>query len=83
VFDNPSAYGFTNIKDACLVEVSPGVFAQCPNPNQYFYWDGFHPTAATGRLLAGAMFAAVPEPSSVLLIAVALVGFAFARRRAR
>jgi outer membrane lipase/esterase len=76
---NPGAYGFTNVTDPCLQ--SNG--SVCSNPNGYFYWDGFHPTAATGQLLAGAMFAAVPEPGSLVLVALALFAFAFARRRLR
>ena len=38
---NPSAFGFTNSKDACLV---PTV-SLCSNPDEYLYWDDFHPTA--------------------------------------
>lgn len=76
---NPGAYGFTNVTDPCLQNNG----TVCSNPNEYFYWDGFHPTAATGRLLAGAMFAAVPEPGSLVLVALALVAFALSRRRAR
>lgn len=58
VFANPSATGFTNITAACVnVAVVPPT--QCSAPDTYFYWDGFHPTAATGRLVSARAIAAV------------------------
>lgn len=58
VFANPSATGFNNITAACVnTTVAPPT--QCSTPDTYFYWDGFHPTAATGRLVAARAIAAV------------------------
>lgn len=46
---NPSSFGFTNITSAC-VTTSPA--SLCSTPASFFYWDAFHPTEATGRLVA-------------------------------
>jgi phospholipase/lecithinase/hemolysin len=51
------------------------------NPGNTFFWDGIHPTTFGHRLLADAALRAIPEPSSVLLVALALV-LLVARRRA-
>ena len=76
VHANPAAFGFTNVTDACLVGT-----VVCANPDQYFYWDSFHPTAHTGRLLADAMQSAIPEPGALALVAIALAGLGFSRRK--
>lgn len=44
---NPATFGFTNVTTACLVGS-----AVCATPETFFYWDSFHPTAATGRLVS-------------------------------
>ena len=43
----PGGFGFTNVTAPCVVGTSV-----CATPDAFFYWDGFHPTAATGRLVA-------------------------------
>ena len=73
---NPGAYGFTNVTQAC------GFAGNGCNPATALFWDGIHPTAYTQTLVAGAMLAAVPEPSTVWLFIAGLAGFgALARRR--
>jgi outer membrane lipase/esterase len=47
VFASPSTYGFTNLTTPCFAANTV-----CAQPDSYFYWDAFHPTAATGRLVA-------------------------------
>jgi len=48
---NPSAFGFTNVTQPCFNDlISPPPL--CTTPSQYLYWDSFHPTQATGALLA-------------------------------
>jgi outer membrane lipase/esterase len=47
VFANPATFGFTNLTAPCLAGTTV-----CSQPDTYFYWDPFHPTAATGRLVA-------------------------------
>ncbi len=49
VIANPSGFGFTNITQACLSSAPPSL---CTTPDSFFFWDGFHPTAATGRLVS-------------------------------
>jgi len=47
VFAAPATYGFTNLTAPCVLGSTV-----CAQPDGYFYWDAFHPTAATGRLVA-------------------------------
>ncbi len=49
VLATPGTFGFTNVTQACVSTSPPAV---CAAPDTYFYWDGFHPTAATGRLVS-------------------------------
>ncbi|GAC1494226.1 MAG: SGNH/GDSL hydrolase family protein [Chamaesiphon sp.] len=63
---NPGGLGFTNVTDPCLSQSG----AVCANPDQYLFWDGFHPTDAGHKQVAAAALAAVPEPSSGLGILV-------------
>jgi phospholipase/lecithinase/hemolysin len=46
---NPSSFGFTNITAPC-VTTSPA--SLCSTPATFFFWDAFHPTEATGKLVA-------------------------------
>jgi outer membrane lipase/esterase len=71
---NPASYGLSNITDAC------GAVVGC-NASQYLFWDGIHPTAAGHALIASAMLAAVPEPSSWWMLAAGLTVLLIARRR--
>jgi outer membrane lipase/esterase len=72
---NPLAYGFTNTKDACLTETT-----LCKNPDQYLYWDSFHPTAAVGRLVAAIY---IPEPSTLLLLLLPIAALGLSKRKSR
>jgi outer membrane lipase/esterase len=44
---NPSAFGLTNVTDACFNGVTV-----CATPNTYLFWDGVHPTTAGHQLIA-------------------------------
>lgn len=44
---NPTAFGVTNVTQACFNGVTV-----CSNPNDYFYFDGVHPTATGHAVIA-------------------------------
>jgi phospholipase/lecithinase/hemolysin len=50
VVGEPSDYGFTNVTDACFNGVTV-----CSNPDQYLFWDGFHPTTHGHQVIAEAI----------------------------
>lgn len=77
VVANPAAYGFTNVTDACFDETAPSL---CSNPEEYLFWDDFHPTQRGHALLAQQFATAVPEPSTWLLMASASALLCLRRR---
>jgi phospholipase/lecithinase/hemolysin len=48
VIANPTGLGFANATLPCLTTAPAAV---CSTPDSFFFWDGFHPTAAAGRLV--------------------------------
>jgi phospholipase/lecithinase/hemolysin len=67
VINNPSLFGLTNVTTDAVQE-NGGTNAQ-----GYLFWDFVHPTTYADSLIAAA---AVPEPSSVVLLGMALVTLA-------
>jgi outer membrane lipase/esterase len=86
VVANPSAYGFTDVTNACYNGPYTGGGSVCANPNDYLFWDQVHPTAAAQSIIgqeAAALARAVPEPSTwaTMLTGFAALGFAGWRRK--
>lgn len=83
---NPAAFDFSNVTTPCYAGEPGGAeLSLCPDATGYFYFDRLHPTAAAHALLGSQMLAAVPEPASMLLMAVGTLGLLglSARRRQR
>jgi phospholipase/lecithinase/hemolysin len=90
IIDDPVAYGFTNATDPAYDGVSV-----VSNPDDYFFWDGVHPTTRGHEILAQAGYNAVqesilshtwivPEPSTAWLLVLGTAGlFAVGHRRRR
>ncbi len=74
---DPAAYGFTNVTNPCFDGVTV-----CAIPDQYLFWDGFHPTTSADRILGQAFTqAAVPEPSTLAFLGFGIAGLAGLIRR--
>jgi len=69
--------GFGNVTTGCLT--TAGCVAA--NGAGFLYWDQIHPTAAVHQILGNQMLAAVPEPQTMLMMAVGLLGLLALRRR--
>lgn len=74
VLANPSAYGFTNVEEACFANGTV-----CATPSEYLYWDRLHPTTRGHYLFAQGMARALAVPGP-LPIGGTLALFAWSRK---
>ncbi len=87
VLANAAAYGFTDTTDRCYTATpysaatSPQCGANAANIGSFIYWDSIHPTARVQALWETGMATAVPEPASIALLGVGLLGAVAATRR--
>ena len=77
IANDPLSFGLLNADLPCAA-----LLPVC-NPEAFLFWDGIHPTSAGHRIIANAMIAVVPEPSSVALLITATLGLLVCRRRGR
>jgi phospholipase/lecithinase/hemolysin len=77
ILAEPAAYGLTNVSNRCVVNL---VQVPACNPDQWFFWDGTHPTSKGHSLIAREMFQQVPGP---LPLAAAAATFGWSRQLRR
>lgn len=83
--------GFSNVTSPCLTEYTFPIdvdgFVVCDQPDQYLFWDDFHPTDQANQLIAAAAIQqihppkSVPEPTSILGILALGAGTALYARK--
>jgi cholinesterase len=82
VVNNPAAYGFTNATEAYYLPTRENPFGP-GDPNDYIFFDDFHPSAATHAIIAREFLqaTAVPEPSTIIILGSGFTLLLFRRRR--
>ena len=80
VLANPALYGFDNVTDPCKLGPLGVPGPVCATPDSYLFWDAFHPSARGHQLIAEVALAAVPEPTALALVVVALMVMLCVRR---
>lgn len=51
ILANPASFGFSNVTAQCI-QTAACITGTAATQNQYFFWDGVHPTAAAHRIFA-------------------------------
>jgi phospholipase/lecithinase/hemolysin len=72
---NPSKYGFTDVTDQAI--------SSNPSGQGYLFWDIIHPTTQADEFIGNLAAQTVPEPSSLVIFATALLAVAGWGRRRR
>lgn len=60
ILSNSAQYGFTNLTEACQ-PVYPEVRPACALPDEYYFWDEWHPTRRVHEIVGEAMVDALNE----------------------
>lgn len=83
VITNPQQFGFTNVTNSCVSLV----LTPCSNPDEYLFWDDFHPTTKGHQVLANTAysqiqedFKPVPEPGTVFALSGLGLGLLIQKR---
>lgn len=84
ILADAGAHGFANTTEPCVDRNNPAIV--CSDPDEYVFWDGFHPSAAShaliGAAFAGQVTQTIPEPGTYALMAAGLILLVMVRRRA-
>lgn len=89
ILADPMAFGFTNVTDQSYTANAslPDKGSVVPDPDNYLFWDGTHPTRIgheiIGNAAYGVVVAAVPEPAATAAFVVAAIALLAVVRRAR
>jgi len=83
ILNNPSLFGFTDVTTRCIINASCVTNAGGA-AEDWFYWDGTHPTTTGHEIFAQRIYQAVyqPVPAPLPLVGVA-AGFAWSRQLRR
>jgi phospholipase/lecithinase/hemolysin len=77
IVNHPTQFDLSNVTTPCAT------LQKCiDNPDGYLFWDGVHLTTAGYSIVADAMLQAVPEPATLILVVLGLIGFVVVRRTA-
>ena len=80
IIELPEEFGLSNVTDPALDEQTGEIV---PNPDEYLFWDSYHPTTVGHTIMGDAVFDQVPEPGTALLAVSMIWVFRVSRRASR